>query len=467
MRIGSRYRFLLAVLIAAGWSALVVIAQDGKGRVEKEELEFSGSFWDDGDSFRLRVDFSKSPAELHWDGYADLWTAFDQGDKGDGKPPRGRVKFSTRLSAEEDGSFRRVWERMHLCDPGPQMAIGTGLSTKVWIRSNGAEKRLFFFAPPRENFLAQVGESVALTFQQAVTGDGIEAKGRESFFEFLGNLEKQLGNYQQALDLLEEAFKNDKAPDWGTIWDAVRLREKPFDPDGENEYSSPEETPPEVVRSAVPGILSAYAKENFPDSRVAIHVESTGSAATMEWGQLPHRAALDLTGEKGAWAIVPAELKFLIEDFVSQPSPRSSPYFPSENHPVFYLDDLSDEQARRLRFVTSAPLYSHLFRGEVSREQAAQVNWKAIYALGVDKQGTTALIHTVESNEALIDEYRKSDDGEWMFVQTKGYEEFWRARKDRAKVLELNGGRDPFAAGDGDDGVPPDAQVEESKQPKN
>ncbi len=200
MSLLSTYRSVLSLLAVTCWLS-PSFAEDNKKPAQ--ELEFEGSFWNTADSFRLSVDFSKSPSKLHWDGYpsSELRAVFENSDKGGGKAPPGRVKFTTALSDDEDRSFRRVWKLMHLCNPGPQMSLGTGLLTKVWIRRDGKERRMSYFASPRD-FLSTAGQSLALTFQESVTGGGLSTEARAVFFRHLDSMEKQLIGFQSAFDEL-------------------------------------------------------------------------------------------------------------------------------------------------------------------------------------------------------------------------------------------------------------------------
>ena len=62
MSLLSTYRSVLSLLAVTCWLSPSFAEDDKK---PAEGLEFEGSFWNTADSFRLNVDFSKSPAKLH------------------------------------------------------------------------------------------------------------------------------------------------------------------------------------------------------------------------------------------------------------------------------------------------------------------------------------------------------------------------------------------------------------------
>lgn len=424
-------------------------------RQEKKDdaLIFVGSYWNTADSFSLTIDFSKMPAVLDWDGYADPSFAYENQQKGKLPGTAQRVRFSLKLTTDEEQLFRRTRSNFHHCDPGPSYSLGTGLSTAVVLRQNGEEKGLHYFATPRFDLLAQAGESLPMRFQILVGENGLEETARAQFFRELGAFDDLLEDYDSAMKSLQSAMDASAPMDWSSVWELVATASKALPWKSRVQEVPDEETPRELIEKELPQLLSAYSAHlSEAESRAVIFwIESMGTDTAALWGDLRLPGPGLLRSENGKWACLPTALKLFIEDFVEIASTKRMPYQALEPHKLFELHDISEAERHRLQFIDQSNLYEFLLgreRQANAKEDTSEIRTARIFRLGFSKDGTRAVLFRPGGDGNVFDEMKKSTEGEWKYQRTLSYEKFEREvqqAQENARIIKLNGGRDIFA----------------------
>ncbi|MBL9156056.1 MAG: hypothetical protein JNJ70_01195 [Verrucomicrobiales bacterium] len=191
---------MVAVFVALGISAAK----------SEEELVFSGSFWDRGDSFILRFVLSEQPAKVEWDGHGE-----NLQERKD--PDKERIRLVFSLSEEEEGTLRELVRRFSWCRT-KSMVLGTGLSISSHHQAEG--KMLFsrgFFGVREMERLGRRGEALPLLFQQLVSDGEFSAEDRASFFVEVRSLVGDLADYDRAYAAMELGRKEKSSVSWKQI----------------------------------------------------------------------------------------------------------------------------------------------------------------------------------------------------------------------------------------------------------
>ncbi len=171
---------------------------------------FTGSFWDNGDSFRLKFVLDETPTRVEWDGHGENQYKRD-------KPDENRIGLSFALTEEEDQTFRGMVERFHWCRSKTTF-LGTGLS--VVAARFVDEEPLFlegYFGVAEEERLARRAEEIPLHFQRLAADGEFSDGDRTSFFDEVASLSRDLAEYDAAYESLERC-RMEKTP---APWDRI------------------------------------------------------------------------------------------------------------------------------------------------------------------------------------------------------------------------------------------------------
>lgn len=176
----------------------------------QEVLEFTGSFWDHGDSFILRFVLDESESRIEWDGHPQNLQEREL-------PSEGRIRANFDLDAAERESLRDLTRRFHWCRSNVTV-VGTGRLTRVVHSTDGKGSVIgsYFHTSPDER-LARRGEFLPLVFQSLVADGDFSEPDRRIFFKELESLSSDLADYEEAYLLLEQARLAQDPVSWDEI----------------------------------------------------------------------------------------------------------------------------------------------------------------------------------------------------------------------------------------------------------
>ena len=292
------------------WSIFVAVSLP---LVVDAQLEFTGSYWDTADYFRMKVDLESDPATLAWEASPipdGKWEPdFDK-----------RETFTLELSEKEANSFRRFMDHAELCHSGFHMAIGTGLSVRLTVRGVSCGELSFSYfsnnydmgMSPRN---AAEAEQIPLRFAGLVDESSLSAEDRKQFFSEFGAFLIRLDIHGKNLDLIEDAYQSNKTPPWRRILDSI---ETPFLSD-ELDIEVTERTKEEVPL-VIDELLREENTEHYfptPPEYTVVKIGTIEETSPTYYWRVP--AHPDIAKGRERWTVFPTDLTGLLADFVAHP----------------------------------------------------------------------------------------------------------------------------------------------------
>ncbi|MEM6279650.1 MAG: hypothetical protein AAF733_09235 [Verrucomicrobiota bacterium] len=361
----------------------------------EESLEFTGSFWDTADSFRLSVVIEGESVELVWDGYPD-----NRIDREKGSP--GRITYDLACTPAEAREMKRLVDGFRLSHPGFRMLIGTGLSvTAAKFLEEDLEYSYSYFSLQSSNHLGQRAENIPLLFQGLISDGDFSDHDRAAFFREVESFSHFLEAYEKALNSLATSQESGSPVQWESVLsfrDGQELAE-----DLEAERTSQVLGEVQSIISAVlsgPG-LEEYFPEGVPGETV---IALQNLYSTESNGEYSYPISLSTNGLEGDlenyWIPYPRYLKGFLEDYIhGRWSVRDIQG--KLEHPFFEISLLGDKAEinsiqERFRFVENSDYLDFLFEEK-----------------GVEATNTGIL---------LIDAITLSADGKQSVVEISGIE---------------------------------------------
>lgn len=357
-----------------------------------EELEFTGSHWDTADSYRLLIDFEKSPARLEWDGYLD-------NHMGRKKDAPGRIRFGFKLSKEETSLLQSLKDGLPLCHNGHQMTPGTGLSNTVRTWDNGKLKsEQFYFHVEPNAVLGQRMSSLPLSFQEKVANEILPEPQRAEWFNEISKVVAIINSWREALSDLTSAQNNRTEIPWPTIlatsaaaWD-FGIAEA-----FENEWAFAYEAGPVIDL-----LLSRKNRsEYFPElgaGPVIVRIDEIYKNELDEWYSTSPPCKLGSGSDE--WKLAPPAFLRLIEDFISVKGGRFGGLHqhglldlvkPNEGHQEDYL--------KRLEFIESSSWTNALTTGKNKNQPTSQLR---IFTITFEEKMSKCVVLTHRDDEACF-----------------------------------------------------------------
>lgn len=371
-----------------------------------EELEFTGSFWDTADSYRLLINFEKSPARLEWDGYPD-------NDYGRKKSAPGRITFGFDLTKDEMSLLRALMAGLPLCHNGYQSMLGTGLSHTVRSLHNGKQKyeQRYFHIEPNA-ILGHRMSAVPFNFQTRMKNGGLPAPERSEWFKEMSDLVSDINSWEKTLKVLADARENDTKVPWteilSTCLNAEDLRVIDL---FKKEWAFAYEVEPIVDLL----LSQTHRAEYLPElgmGQVVVRIDDIYKSEIDEWITTP--PPYDLGHDSDQWKIAPHVFLRLIEDFVSIKGGRFGGW---NQHGFFDLVKPAEGHTQtfweRFEFIKSSNWESCLIAGKNENEPTSQLR---IFTITFEDKMSKCVVLTHEEDEACFT-LLQVEDAKWKILR--------------------------------------------------
>lgn len=391
------------------WSILVAVSLP---LVVDAQLEFTGSYWDTADYFRLTVDLESDPATLSWevspipDG---KWEPdFDK-----------REAFTLELSEEEAESFRRLIDHAELCHSGFHMALGTGLSVRLTVRGvSPGELSFSYFSnnydmgmSPRN---AAEAEQIPLRFASLADVGAITAENRRQFFQELDAFVARLDKHRTSLDRIEEAYQSNISPPWNTILESIT---SPF---------LPEELDREIIRRTteevalvIDELLQEENTERYfptPPEYTVVKIGTIEEASPSYYWRVPPHP--DIAKGRERWKVFPTDLTGILADFVAHPHLGrlvECKWHEDLDIPLPLKWESDEEIDKRINFLKGARPDPLFFPNPPT--DSAKISHLKIHSIYFEENLTKCIVEAPDAKGELQHTLLQVQDGEWKVLR--------------------------------------------------